>query len=117
MTSSDRAKRVLAVPPDITRLHSRAGDLTRYAWEHYGDRLKAVLPALGTHAPMRPAQIAHMFGGMPQDRFRIHNWRTDIETLGEVPAAYHSRAIGRASSNYSVAGAGESPAVRRAAST
>ena len=46
-------KRVLVVPPDITRLHSRAGDLTRYAWEYYGERLKAVLPAMGTHAAMR----------------------------------------------------------------
>ena len=57
---------VLAVPPDQSREHSRAGDLTRYAWEHYGDRLKAVLPAIGTHTPMRPDQIAHMFGGIPQ---------------------------------------------------
>ena len=37
---------VLAVPPDQSREHSRAGLLTRYAWEYYGDRLKAVLPAL-----------------------------------------------------------------------
>ena len=80
--------KVLAVPPDQTRAHSRAGDLTRYAWQHYGDRLKAVLPALGTHAPMKPAQIAAMYGDMPLDLFRVHNWRTDIETLGEVPAEF-----------------------------
>jgi nickel-dependent lactate racemase len=79
---------VLAVPPDQTRAHSRAGDLTRYAWQHYGDRLKAVLPALGTHVAMSPEQIAHMFGAMPLDLFRVHNWRTDIETLGEVPAEF-----------------------------
>ena len=80
--------RVLAVPPDQSRAHSRAGDLTRYTWEHYGDRLKAVLPAIGTHTPMRPDQIAHMFGNMPLDLFRVHNWRTDIETLGELPAEF-----------------------------
>jgi nickel-dependent lactate racemase len=79
---------VLAVPPDQTREHSRAGELTRYAWKYYGDRLKAVLPALGTHAPMQPAQIAHMYGDMPQNLFHVHNWRTDIETLGEVPAEF-----------------------------
>src|SRR5580704_2728577 len=77
--------KVLAVPPDQSREHSRAGDLTRSAWKYYGDRLKAVLPALGTHTPMRPEQIARMFGDMPQDLFRVHNWRTDVETLGEVP--------------------------------
>jgi nickel-dependent lactate racemase len=80
--------RVLAVPPDQTRLHSRAGELTRCAWQYYGDRLQAVLPALGTHAPMKPAQIARMYGDMPLDLFRVHNWRTGIETLGEVPADF-----------------------------
>ncbi len=80
--------RVLAVPPDQSRIHSRSGDLTRYAWEYYGDRLRAVLPALGTHAAMPPDQIAHMFGAMPQALFHLHNWRTDVETLGEVPAEF-----------------------------
>ena len=80
--------RVLAVPPDQSRLHSRAGELTRYAWEYYGDRLKAVLPALGTHTAMQPEQIARMFGAMPQELFLVHNWRTDVETLGEVPAEF-----------------------------
>jgi nickel-dependent lactate racemase len=80
--------KVLAVPPDQTRAHSRAGDLTRSAWKHYGDKLKAVLPALGTHVPMKPEQIAAMYGDMPLDLFKVHNWRTDIETLGEVPAEF-----------------------------
>src|ERR1035437_905835 len=80
--------RVLAVPPDQSRAHSRAGELTGYAWKYYGDRLKAVLPALGTHTPMKPAQIADMFPEIPHDLFRVHNWRTDVETLGEVPAEF-----------------------------
>ena len=89
-------KSVLAVPPDQSRIHSRAGDLTRYAWEFYGDRLRAVLPALGTHAPMKPEQIARMFGAMPQELFRVHNWRTDVETLGEVPAEFiHEQSEGK----------------------
>ncbi len=81
-------RRVLVIPPDITRLHSRAGELTRYAWEYYGERLAAILPALGTHAPMSSAQLNRMFGDLPQSLFHIHNWRTDIETIGEVPAAF-----------------------------
>jgi len=83
--------RVLAVPPDQSREHSRAGDLTKYAWKFYGDRFKAVLPALGTHTPMRPDQLTHMFGEVPQSLFHVHNWRTDIETLGEVPAEFVRR--------------------------
>jgi nickel-dependent lactate racemase len=81
-------KNVLVVPPDQSREHSRAGDLTRYTWEHYGDKLKAVLPAIGTHTPMRPDQIAHMFGNVPLELFKVHNWRTDVETLGELPASF-----------------------------
>src|ERR1035441_7431671 len=65
--------RVIVVPPDYSRIHSRSGDLTRYAWQYYGDRLHAVLPALGTHAPMEPDQIMRMFGAIPQDLFRVHN--------------------------------------------
>jgi nickel-dependent lactate racemase len=79
---------VLALPPDQTREHSRAGELTRYAWQYYGERLKTILPAIGTHKPMRPDQISHMFGEIPQSLFRVHNWRTDVETVGEVPAEY-----------------------------
>jgi nickel-dependent lactate racemase len=81
-------KRVLVIPPDITRLHSGAGELTRIAWKYYGERLAAILPALGTHAAMSPEQMTRMFGDVPQSLFHIHNWRTDIETIGEVPATF-----------------------------
>jgi nickel-dependent lactate racemase len=81
-------QRVLAVPPDQSREHSRAGDLTNFAWQFYGDRLKAVLPALGTHTAMRSDQLTRMYGDVPQSLFHIHNWRTDVETLGEVPAEF-----------------------------
>jgi nickel-dependent lactate racemase len=88
--------RVLAVPPDQSREHSRAGELTRFTWQYYGDRLKAVLPALGTHSPMRTEQIARMFGEVPQELFRVHNWRRDVETLGEVPAEFiHEKSEGK----------------------
>jgi len=91
-----KRNRVLAVPPDQSRLHSRAGELTRYAWEYYDDRLQAVLPALGTHAGMQPEQIARMFGSMPQQLFHLHNWRTDVETLGEVPREFiHEQSEGK----------------------
>jgi len=81
-------KRVVAVPPDFTRFHSKAGELTEMAWEFYGDALVDVLPALGTHTPMSDAQIATMFGETPRELFRVHDWRRDIVTLGEVPGEF-----------------------------
>ena len=88
LTRLGERNHVLVVPPDITRLHSQAGALTCAAHQYFGERLKAVLPAIGTHAPMTPEQLNHMYPGMPHDLFRVHNWRTDIETLGEVPAPF-----------------------------
>ncbi len=81
-------RKVLAIPPDYTRLPSRAGELTEMAWEYYGDRLTDVLPALGTHTPMTDEQISHMFGQLPASLIREHDWRNDVLTLGEVPASY-----------------------------
>ncbi len=81
-------KRVLAVPPDFTRMHSQAGTLTEMAWEFFGDRLVDVLPALGTHRAMSDAEIAAMFGRTPRGLFRVHDWRNDIVTLGEVPGEF-----------------------------
>ncbi len=80
-------KRVLAVPPDITRLHSRAGRITELVWEYYGPRLADVLPATGTHLPMSDPEIASMYGAVPRSLFRVHRFRKDVETLGRVPAA------------------------------
>ena len=83
-----KKRKVLAIPPDYTRLPSRAGELTEYTWEYYGDILTDVLPALGTHTPMTPHQISHMFGTMPASLIREHDWRNDVVTVGEVPAAF-----------------------------
>ena len=80
--------RVLAIPPDITRLNSYAGQLTRFAYEYFGAALTDVMPALGTHSPMSAAQIETMFGGIPQELFRVHDWRNDVVTVGEVPASF-----------------------------
>ena len=81
-------QKVLAVPPDYTRYPSRAGELTEYAWQFYGDALTDVLPALGTHTPMTDNQISHMFGSLPASLIREHDWRNDVVTLGYVPAEF-----------------------------
>jgi nickel-dependent lactate racemase len=80
--------RVLAVPPDFTRFHSQAGAITELAWKYYGDHLSDVLPALGTHKAMSDTEIAAMYGSMPRDLFRVHDWRNDVVTLGEVPGEF-----------------------------
>jgi len=92
--------KVLAIPPDYTRLPSRAGELTEFTWQYYGEKLTDVLPALGTHSPMTDDQINHMFGNMPANLIREHDWRNDVITLGTVPADYVKK-VSEGSVNYS----------------
>ena len=80
--------KVLVIPPDFTRYHSRAGELTQYAYEYYGESLTDILPALGTHFRMTDAEIVKMFPGVPVSLFRVHNWREDVVTVGSVPSDF-----------------------------
>lgn len=84
-------KKVLVVPPDFTRFHSGAGDLTTLIYYYYKESLKDILPALGTHAPMTEHQIDRMFRNIPKDLFRVHDWRKDIVTLGTIPGEFISQ--------------------------
>jgi len=92
LASLGKRQRVLVVPPDFTRFHSQAGVITRLIYDYYDTRLTDVLPALGTHTPMTPEQIARMYAGVPPDLFRVHNWRTGVATVGEVPAEFVKKA-------------------------
>jgi len=82
---------VALLPPDGTRFHSRAGYLTDIAsailtnWPS-GDRLGMVMPALGTHMPMTEAELRRMFPRTPLQKFRSHDWRRDVLTLGRLEA-------------------------------
>lgn len=84
----DKRNKVIAVPPDYTRFHSFAGELTSIIHQYYGKTLTDVLPALGTHSGMTGPQIEQMFKGVPKDIFRVHDWRNDVTTLGEVPGSF-----------------------------
>jgi len=93
-------KKVLVVPPDCTRFHSRAGEITSYIYKYFKDSLKDILPALGTHSPMTAAQINEMFTDVPKSLFRTHDWRNDVVTVGTVPGEFISE-ITEGALNYS----------------
>ena len=60
-TNGQARKRVLIVPPDFTRFHSKAGVLTQAAYAHYKEAVTDIMPALGTHAPITDAQREKMY--------------------------------------------------------
>ena len=81
-------RRVLVIPPDFTRFHSNAGFITESLYSLLTARGVEVdvMPALGTHVPVTETQWKAMFGSVPFDRMIVHNWRTDVVKLGDIPA-------------------------------
>lgn len=82
-------RNALVIPPDFTRYHSNAGFITQVFYRLLTAKGANVdvLPALGTHVPVSASQWATMFGDIPYEKMIVHNWRTDVVKLGEVPAA------------------------------
>ncbi|MBQ8748187.1 MAG: DUF2088 domain-containing protein [Clostridia bacterium] len=85
-------KKVLILPPDFTRMYSYAGKLTAMYYELLSPTCEIdIMPALGTHVPMTKEEWLAFFGeGVPFDKMIVHNWRTDVVKLGEVPASFVS---------------------------
>ena len=83
-----RLNKVLLVPPDFTRFHSNAGLISNFCYTYLTAKGVEVdvLPALGTHVPVSESQWKTMFGEIPYDRMIVHNWRTDVVKLGDIPA-------------------------------
>jgi nickel-dependent lactate racemase len=92
------ARSVLLVPPDQTRLHSRAGEIVAQLaglLESQVERVD-VMPALGTHRPLGPAECRLMFGdAIDPARLLHHRWRDDVTTIGELPADEVDEVVGR----------------------
>jgi nickel-dependent lactate racemase len=80
-------RKVLILPPDHTRLNSDAGPLTAMLYELLSPATQVdIMPTLGTHSPMTPAQLRMMFGDtIPLDRFLVHDWRNNVRQVGVVP--------------------------------
>jgi len=83
-------KKVLLLPPDFTRGHSGAGLITAIYYEILKDSCQVdIMPALGTHVPVSDEERIAFFGEqIPKDRFFVHNWRTDVVKIGEIPAEF-----------------------------
>lgn len=84
--------KVLIIPPDYTRMYSGAGRITAAYYDLLKDRCEIdILPALGTHEPMTREECLAFFGKeVPFEKLIVHNWRTDVVKLGEVPAEFVS---------------------------
>ena len=84
------ARKILLIPPDITRSHSGAGIITGLYYDIFTQAgvETNILPALGSHVPMTREEQITFFGNIPAEHFLIHNWRDGVTALGEIPAAF-----------------------------
>lgn len=90
-----KPRRVLLLPPDITRMHSGAGWITEILYQMLQDEADVhVIPTLGQHEPHTREQNKQMFGSIPHEKIHAHDWRNGCVHVGEISAEYVKQATG-----------------------
>src|SRR5882672_3026217 len=80
-------RRVLLLPPDLTRAHSGAGAITEMLYKLLPESCDThVIPTLGQHRPHTPQENRWMFGEIPNERIHAHDWRNGVKRVGVIPA-------------------------------
>lgn len=86
----DQFENILIIPPDYTRQHSGAGQITSLLYKFLKNKVNiTIMPALGTHKPMTEKEIRNMFGeNIPLDIFKVHDYINDTVSIGTIPQKY-----------------------------
>ena len=93
-------KRVLLVPPDLTRCYSWGGKITDYLYHALQARSGStsqvmIMPAVGTHCLMTREQQGRFFGeDIPADAFLCDDWRDGLTMVGTVPEDFVRQVTG-----------------------
>ena len=88
-------KRVLLLPPDLTRAHCGAGWITETIYKLLpADCETHVIPTLGQHVPHTPEENRWMFGSIPEERIHKHDWRKGVVRVGTIPASLVAETTG-----------------------
>ena len=80
-------KKILILPPDYTRGHSRAGIITKILYQKLNTKLIIdIMPTLGTHMPMDDMELDLMFSNeIPKSCFLVHDWQNGTMSIGKIP--------------------------------
>lgn len=90
-------RRVLLLPPDLTRAHSGAGRITEALYRALSPACDVhVIPTLGQHVPHTPEENQRMFGAIPNERIHAHDWIGGVTPVGVIPKDVVERATGGA---------------------
>ncbi len=81
-------RRVLLLPPDLTRAHSGVGTITETIYNALAPECDVhVIPTLGQHRPHTEAENRWMFGSIPHARIHAHDWIGGVTRIGRIPAS------------------------------
>jgi nickel-dependent lactate racemase len=82
-------RKVLLLPPDITRAHSGAGWIAEEFYKIFSKNAEVhLIPTLGQHVPHTQEQNKWMFGSVPESVIHAHDWRDGAKVIGEVPKEF-----------------------------
>ena len=88
-------RRVLLLPPDLTRAHSGAGKITETLYNALAPACDVhVIPTLGQHVPHTEAENRWMFGSIPNDHIHAHDWLNGVTRIGTIPASLVAESTG-----------------------
>lgn len=90
--SGKTLRKVLLLPPDISRMHSYAGPITCLLYRMLSQKGISVdvMPTLGTHMPMEQEEREEMYPEIPAERFLVHRWKEDVVSIGTIPGSFVS---------------------------
>jgi nickel-dependent lactate racemase len=81
-------RRVLLLPPDLTRAHSGVGLITETIYRALSPTCDVhVIPTLGQHQPHTEAENRWMFGSIPHERIHAHDWIGGVTRIGTIPGS------------------------------
>jgi nickel-dependent lactate racemase len=90
-------RRVLLLPPDLTRMHSGAGRVTETIYNALATTCEVhVIPTLGQHVPHTEEENRRMFGSIPNNKIHAHDWLAGVTRVGIVPASMITETTGGA---------------------
>jgi nickel-dependent lactate racemase len=88
-------RKVLLLPPDLTRAHSGAGKITETLYKALAQRCDVhVIPTLGQHVPHTAEQNRWVFGEIPNERIHVHDWMAGVTRVGVIPARLVEQSTG-----------------------
>jgi nickel-dependent lactate racemase len=80
-------RRVLLLPPDLTRAHSGSGKITETLYKALAPHCDVhVIPTLGQHVPHTAEQNLWVFGSIPNERIHVHDWIGGVTRVGVIPS-------------------------------